>query len=363
MKNILYLYFFLVSSLVQGEAAWQFPFDCYQALETPQNHCFSPYSLGKALEQIEKGARGITQQEIQNVLPIDQESTPLLPSASCTVYQACALWIRDDMTLDPLYAEKLQESTPCPIYTFSCYEKDKTITSINQWISTNTQGKISSLISPSSFTDDTRLLLTHTLYFAAPWQKPFDPSSTYEEPFFSYTAGPLPVLMMHQTSLLPYAENHDYQLLCLPFEKSPYIGFFLLPKKESPFPREEFCSLLDTLSLERVAVSLPRFCIETESSVKTALQRLGIRKAFSSQAEFSFCLDPLALSLQDILHKVYFSCTETGVEAAASTAVIIGVTSIPQPPSYFFEANHPFFFGILDLNSQNMLFLGKYLSP
>jgi serpin B len=53
---------------------------------------------------------------------------------------------------------------------------------------------------------------------------------------------------------------------------------------------------------------------------------------------------------------------ETGTEAAAATAVIIGLTSVEDPPVRV-EVNRPFVFLIEHSSTGEILFLGQVTNP
>lgn len=67
------------------------------------------------------------------------------------------------------------------------------------------------------------------------------------------------------------------------------------------------------------------------------------------------------LLIQDVLHKAFVSVDEEGTEAAAATAVVVGVTSMP--PSVTMVVDAPFIFLIRDRVSGTVLFLGRVLDP
>jgi serpin B len=68
------------------------------------------------------------------------------------------------------------------------------------------------------------------------------------------------------------------------------------------------------------------------------------------------------LFIQDVLHKAFVSVDEAGTEAAAASAVIVGVTSVPANPVEV-EINRPFIFLIRDIATGTVLFVGRVLNP
>jgi len=53
-----------------------------------------------------------------------------------------------------------------------------------------------------------------------------------------------------------------------------------------------------------------------------------------------------------------------GTEAAAATAVVVGVTSaLPSEKAPVFKADHPFLFLIRDKATKTILFMGRLIKP
>jgi serpin B len=93
---------------------------------------------------------------------------------------------------------------------------------------------------------------------------------------------------------------------------------------------------------------------------------MGLNDAFDpSRADFSG-MDGRAhwLYLSAVLHKAYVEVNEQGTEAAAATAVVIGVTSaIRKELPRDFRADHPFLFLIRDRTTASILFAGRVTTP
>ena len=75
--------------------------------------------------------------------------------------------------------------------------------------------------------------------------------------------------------------------------------------------------------------------------------------------------DDECLLISDVLHKAFVTVDEEGTEAAAATAVIIGITKSVGVPEEPIEVNvdRPFLFLIRDRQSGTILFLGRVLEP
>ena len=55
--------------------------------------------------------------------------------------------------------------------------------SINDWVSEQTEGKITDLLAPGSMNPDTQLVLVNALYFKGRWHETFSPKNTKKDVF------------------------------------------------------------------------------------------------------------------------------------------------------------------------------------
>ena len=107
---------------------------------------------------------------------------------------------------------------------------------------------------------------------------------------------------------------------------------------------------------------MPKFEFESEFSLKSALANMGMPIAFSGDADFSGMTGNKDLSIDEVIHKAFVSLDEAGTEAAAATAVIVAVTSIPAEPIAV-TVDRPFVFLIRDIETGAILFIGRVLNP
>ena len=106
---------------------------------------------------------------------------------------------------------------------------------------------------------------------------------------------------------------------------------------------------------------LPRFRVEYDKSLKETLQSLGMTDAFMPNvADFTgISATPPPLYISEVKQKTFVEVSEEGAEAAGSTSVGIGVTSLP--PSVI--ADRPFAYLIRERESGAILFAGVLRRP
>jgi serpin B len=175
---------------------------------------------------------------------------------------------------------------------------------------------------------------------------------------------------MEQTATLLYGEDDAFQTVVLSFKKST-IGLVICLPKEKTFKgiapelgAEKFEIVLEGLSSQMVHLQLPKFTIKELSNMNSLLSQLGLSIAFSREADFSKIDGKHDLFLSKALHAALIAVDENGVVAAAASAASMNVKSMPnQKPPAEFNADHPFVFALIDLQTKTPLFLGELANP
>ena len=108
---------------------------------------------------------------------------------------------------------------------------------------------------------------------------------------------------------------------------------------------------------------MPSFEFEAQFKLGATLKKMGISDAFNQQlADFSGMDGRKDLSISDAFHKAFVLVNEKGTEAAAATAVVVGVKSVPPPPIVV-AVDRPFIFLIRDIATNTTLFVGRVMDP
>jgi serpin B len=122
------------------------------------------------------------------------------------------------------------------------------------------------------------------------------------------------------------------------------------------------------LAYPDVRLSMPRFEFETDLDLKTALAAMGMTIPFDPNlADFGGMADLAQIEgnlyISDALHKAYIGVDEAGTEAAAATAILMGVTSAPMGEPIEVRLDRPFIYAIYDRQTGAILFLGQVTNP
>jgi serpin B len=121
---------------------------------------------------------------------------------------------------------------------------------------------------------------------------------------------------------------------------------------------------MSTLHVREVNAYLPKFKLETSFGLNSTLQAMGMKRAFTREADISGISSAEALYISAVLHKAYVDVNEEGTEAAAATGVAARAMAARRPqPIPVFRADHPFLFLIRDTKAGSTLFMGRLTKP
>ena len=348
-----------------------------------KNEIFSPYCLFNCLSMVYVGAGGDTEKEISQVLDLNlsQEDLPLslknfsnslLPSDGLfQLNSASSMWTNQNAFILPSYFNSIQGDLGASVASLDFSDTIQSAATINDWIKEQTKGLLKDVIGPRDISKSTQLMLVSALYFKGSWQKPFSAKFTRQEPFYKNASDTKLVSMMSQKGIFSYYENEEVQVVLLPFagkniSKGQMACFFVLPKNSlENINASAISDWIASATTANVEVTIPRFEMHPRYDLIPMLSRLGMPSAFSSKADFSKINGKFDLCIDKAIHEAFFSLNELGVTAAAATAIGMGYTAIrlDESDGIPFTADHPFLFGIVDLKSNVMLFLGKMMEP
>ena len=118
----------------------------------------------------------------------------------------------------------------------------------------------------------------------------------------------------------------------------------------------------------KVELTLPKFKATTSYSLEVPLAALGMKDAFGGKADFTgMHTSGEKLHIDAVLHKAFVEVNEEGTEAAAATAVTMGLAMAARPQmrieNKVFRADRPFLFAIRHVPTGAVLFLGRVTDP
>lgn len=336
---------------------------------TPSNEnvVVSPYSAAVALSMLAEGAEGKTREEFDNALDgVLYKAEDLGGGEDVVVKSANSVWLDDNFSPRNRYVSLLENEFDAFI-DVEDFASPVAMQAINNWCSEHTNGKITEILDrldPSNV-----MVLINALYFNAPWENEFDPSSTREQTFNGLSRKSQ-VKLMNTKGFYMYGEYQGFQMIQLPYLGREYAMYVVLPpegadvnKLLSKMDATAYAAAMDMLSQQEVRLFLPRFKVETSMNLNESLQRMGIKTAFTSAADFSGIAEMGPLVLDQVKQKCYMDVSEKGTEAAAVTSAQIRLTSArPVAKTPVMRVDRPFFFVIADGENNKILFAGKIVN-
>ena len=372
-----------LAELVAANTA--FAFDLYQQVGDQDGNLFySPYSVSIALAMTYAGARGETEQQMADALRFTLPQDRLHPAFN-VLDQALAsrgassdqfelhvvnrIWGQVDYPFLESFLDVLAENYGAGLNLLDFVNAtEQSRVAINDWVAAQTRDRIKDLIAPGAITALTRLVLTNAVYFKAAWEEPFDEALTQDGSFHRLDGSQVTVPMMRQNAGFGYAAGNGYRAIELRYEGGELSMVIFLPDAarfaefEAALDAARVDAIAQALAPRDLALTMPRFSFTRDFSLVEVLSAMGMPIAFTGGADFSGMNGSQDLFIQGVLHKAFVAVDEEGTEAAAATAVIVGLTAAP-PSELNVTIDRPFIFVIRDIETKTILFAGRVLDP
>ncbi len=347
-----------------------------------ENTVISPTSIAMALSLAASGARGETLAGIEGGLQLPIVGSAVInaevskfmtelvaTNPEVTLQIANSVWLRSEFSVKEPFLQNAQSLYGARVETID-FASPTAPDIINRWVSDQTKGKINQIVA-GPIDPSVMMYLVNAVYFKGSWTHAFDADITHERPFTLPNGSNKNVMMMKQTRTdFSYNESEQYQAIQLPYGQSGrFVMNIVLPEKDvrqfaNQLNDQSWQSLMAQLHPQEGSLLLPKFTLEYDQALGETLQSLGMKTAFSDQADFTGITD-MPLKITQVKHKTFMEVNEEGTEAAAVTGVEMSTTSMPiNPPKRFImEVNRPFLLAITDTQAQHILFLGIVNEP
>jgi serpin B len=352
------------------------------ASEEKANVMISPTSISLAMGMAYNGAEtstkeafdsvlnyeGLTRAEV-NEITRDLIKTLVTNSKGNLLEIANSVWYRTNFPVFESFIEMNKTYYGAEVKELD-FADPAAVDAINSWVADKTHDKIDKII--EELPPESMMLLINALYFNCLWEIEFDADETKTEPFYNEdqtTFGD--VDMMTTEEKFNYAATDNYTAVELPYKNGKFSMHLFLPSNGTSL--DELIDKLDGESWnewieafsehEKVQVTIPKFKFDYQRSLGDDLSGMGLGVAFTEDADFSG-ISEIDLLISKVIHKTYIDVNEEGTEAAAVTAVEIGVTSIgPGGGPVIIRLDRPFLFAITENSSKSIVFIGKMMEP
>ena len=361
-----------------------------------ENIIFSPLSLSLALTMTMAGAESTTEQAMLEALKLSLPEEEVYPAFNALMLAieesegqtmgmaedsaegnfqlniANSIWGQSGYDFKENYLDTLARHFGAGMYTVD-YQQDpeSARNAINDWIEQETEDKIQDLIPPGAINPLTRLVLANAIYFNGAWLYPFNETGTEEALFTTLDGSEITVDMMKLSGeRLSYAQGENVQAVSLPYLSPDFAMTILVPDSgsfssiEDALSIDSLTDLMESMRMMPVNLQMPKFDFESTVNAKDPLKSLGMAEAFDPDlADFSGITEAEKLFITDVLHKATITVDEEGTEAAAATAVIVGIESAMPDEPISLVIDRPFLFMIRHQPTGTILFMGRVTQP
>jgi serpin B len=350
-----------------------------------QNVILSPYSVSATLTMVDVGAAGETDSQIQSVLQLAGNGTTVAPAYAALACQdesdgtssgddlsiANSIWGQQGTAFEAPFLSVLSTGYNAPLQQVDfASDPDAATGTINDWVSTQTQGQIPTLLQPGDVDPSTLLVIVNAVYFKGAWATGFDASQTALGPFTLTDGSQVAVPTMDADVALGMGAVPGASVYELAYKGGALAMDFLLPTGsladlESGLTPASLGSAVASLSPSpsTVELLLPKFSFSSTFALVPILQGMGISDLFDAgKANLSGMDGGMDLYVKTVVQQAIVEVDETGTVAAAATAATADTDAVVAPPPTV-AIDHPFLFLIRDTRNGSILFMGHVEDP
>lgn len=295
-----------------------------------ENRNYSPASLYFALALAAEGAGGKTGEEFFDLLGVDGREE--LAAQCGKLYRllyvdneygrqafANSLWIAQGLELKKDYLATAQDDFYASLFSVD-FGSPETGKAIGKWISDQTNGTLE----PQIVTSPQEVMsIINTVYFKDQWIHEFDQSNNRKGSFAAANGEAVECEYMYsEYAASSYFEGDGFSGTSLWFTNGGSIRL-ILPDEGTDVKTlvEQEDKLQEMFEPQneahaRVKLSLPKFTFGDSLTLAELLQDMGLREAFTGQADFSAMTDGQVF-ISQVKQETHIGLDENGVEASA----------------------------------------------
>jgi serpin B len=345
---------------------------------TGVNLLVSPLSASFALGMTSNGANGATLDAFKKVLNFNgltsaqintyyQNLLTNLPELdpNTTVKIANSIWYRQDFSVQPQFLQTNSTYFGAKVQALDFTNATASLSTINSWVNTQTDGAIPSILNHIASTD--KMYLINAIYFKSIWNEKFDPSKTTQLPFNLADNSQVNTSFMDSKIDFKRYDNSEVHVFELPYSNSKYSMIIAMPATETVqqlaagLDSAKWNSWMASLNPVNAELKMPKFKFSYNVDLSNPLSELGLGIAFSNNADLSGISTSQPLQITDVAQKDYIEVDESGTTASAVTVVVVGDSAVAQLPPVIID--HPFIFAIRQVNTGLILFTGVMNNP
>lgn len=245
----------------------------------------------------------------------------------------------------------------------------KALQDINAWVSKATNGEISAIFDPQDISSQTRFCVVNSGTFDGKWKYTFDEKATKPGNFTNYMNRTENIMMMRSEGQMPVSIGENADLIEVPYGNGAFVMDVIVPKPEinindyvSNQLATDYESLLSSAKASTCVLYLPRFSAKLTNEMIKALRKLGIKNAFTDNADFRPMFDESSafaakdLSLSTFKQKINIEVNEQGTKVVVVTGSSGRDGKVVDKD---FIVDTPFVYVIREVSTGTILFIGK----
>lgn len=355
--------------------------DAYLALfcatlpEDNKSSLISPLSIITALGMTADGTAGNTRAQFEDLFNMTTEELDaalayltfrLTDTGSKNVKftSANSLWLaQSGVKFKTSYLERVKAAYDPSVYSVN-FAIPEVADEINGWVKKNTDGMIEKIIERGDTDESTVMALVNALTFDGKWETKFD--STVSGTFRSYSGKEESATFMYSTAASYFAikgaegfskkyDGGKYTFVAvMPDENTDIFDF--IASLDAKTVRNMYLS--DADNTESVKVGMPKFTADYDYDLIPALVSLGVTEALGGMADFTELAECEVgdMYVDKAIHKTHIEVDENGTKAAAAT--YISTRKNAMMPDHEITLDRPFFYMIMDTESDLPVFMG-----
>ncbi|XP_052007335.1 angiotensinogen-like [Xyrauchen texanus] len=233
---------------------------------------------------------------------------------------------------------------------------------VNSFIQKTSDSKVKNLF--KGVTSKTNLLFASSVHFKGNWKTVFQPEASTEHEFWIDEKSSIKVpFMMHTGDYLYFNDaGRKCSIVKLGLSKRTYM-LLVLPHEGASlqdFEKQHLTQVISTwhkhLKEKYLELSLPKFSLTAVTDLRSVLSEMAVEKyLMGSDANFKRLSNKENFTVDKVFNKVVLEMTEGGSGVQNRTQD----GRVPHKVT----VNRPFFFAIVEGNSNAILMLGKIINP
>lgn len=232
---------------------------------------------------------------------------------------------------------------------------------VNNFIQKTSDSKVKNMF--KGVTAKTDLLFASSVHFKGNWKTAFQPEATTDQEFWTHENSSVKVPFMMHTGDYMYLNDagRKCSVVKLGLSKRTYM-LLALPHEGASLQdiEKQLLTVIPTwhrhLKEKHLELSLPKFSLTAVTDLRSVLSEMAVEKyLMGSDANFRRLSSKENFTVDKVLNKVVFEMAEGGSEVQNRTA--------DGRDPHKVMVNRPFFFAIVEGNSNAILMLGKIINP